>query len=74
MTTMTQLRSVRSKVVVQLTGPADHHSVPSHLAGRLIQITLALYLLPAFLIVLMVGGAGILVLKTYRGLTNLLVG
>jgi hypothetical protein len=31
-------------------------------AGRLVQVTLALYLLPALLIVLMVGGIGMLIL------------
>jgi hypothetical protein len=74
MTTMTQLRSVHSEVVGQLAEPADPHSVPYHFAGRLIQITLALYLLPAFLAVLMVGGVGILVLKACRGLGDLLEG
>jgi hypothetical protein len=74
MTAMTRLRSVRSDTVVELAGPADHYSALYYFTGRLIQITLALYLLPAFLIVLTVGGVGILVLKTYRGLTGLLEG
>jgi hypothetical protein len=72
MTTMTQLQSVHLEGVGQFAGPVDHDSVPYHLVGRLIQITLALYLLPAFLVVLMVGAVGILVLKTCRSLTNLL--
>lgn len=74
MTTMAQLRSVRSDLVVELAGPVDHHSVLYHFFGRLIQITLALYLLPAFLAVVVVGSIGILALKTYRRLTNLLEG
>jgi hypothetical protein len=74
MTTITQLRSVRSDAVVEVAEQADHHSALYHFFGRLIHITLALYLLPAFLVVLAVGSVGILVLKTYQGLTNLLEG
>lgn len=74
MTTMTQLRSVRSDAVLELAAPANHLAVLYHCVGRLIQITLALYLLPAFLVVLAVGGIGILVLNSYRGITNLLEG
>ena len=71
MTTMTQLRSVCSNVVVQLREPADEHSILYHIAGRLIQITLALYLLPAFLILLVVAGVGMLALRIGRILTDL---
>ena len=71
MTTMTQLRSMCSNVVVQLREPADEHSVLYHLAGRLIQITLALYLLPAFLILLVVAGVGMLALRIGRILADL---
>jgi hypothetical protein len=66
MATTAQLRSVRSHAVMQSAGPATELPVPYHLFGRLIQITLALYLLPALLAVLMVGGVGILVLKIDR--------
>ena len=47
------------------------HAVSHHLVGRLIQITLTLYLLPAFLVVLVVGGVGMVVLKIDRVLTDL---
>jgi hypothetical protein len=70
MTTMTQLRSASSQGVVQVTGPSEERSVVSHLAGRLIQITLALYLLPALLIVVVVGGVGILVLMVSQLFTS----
>ncbi len=40
------------------------------LRGRLIQMGLALYLVPALLIVLVVGGVGVLVLTTARCLTG----
>jgi hypothetical protein len=70
MTTMTQLRSASSQGVVQVTGPSGERSVVSHLAGRLIQITLALYLLPALLIVLVVGGVGILALMVSQLFTS----
>ena len=74
MTTMTQLQPVRSEGVGQFTGLANHDFVPYHFVGRLIQISLALYLLPAFLGGVLIGGVGILVLKTCRGLSNLLEG
>ena len=70
MTTMTQLRSASLQVVVQVTGPSEERSVVSHLAGRLIQITLALYLLPALLIVVVVGGAGNLALMVSQLFTS----
>jgi hypothetical protein len=38
------------------------------LAGKLIQVTLALYLIPALLIVLLVGGIGMLVLAVVDSL------
>jgi hypothetical protein len=66
MTMMTQLRSASSQAVVRITRPSEKHSVVSRLAGRLIQITLALYLLPALLIVVVVGGVGILALMVSR--------
>jgi len=44
----------------------DSRSVGGDLAGRLIQIALALYLIPALLVVLVVGGVGMLVLTVGR--------
>jgi hypothetical protein len=70
MTTMTRLRAASSEIVAQARGPSKERSFVSHLAGRLIQITLALYLLPALLIVLAVGGAGILSLMLSQPFTS----
>lgn len=63
MAIITELRSRPSKELVQLANPSVQEPVISHLAGRLIQVTLAFYLLPALLVVLAVGGLGILILK-----------
>jgi hypothetical protein len=43
---------------------ASKESAPNRFLPRLVQITLALYLLPALLIVLVVGSVGMLVLGT----------
>jgi hypothetical protein len=66
----TQLRFARSKAIVQRARASGEESSLSRLAGRLIQITLALYLLPALLAVLMVGGIGIFILKFSQLLTT----
>lgn len=42
--------------------------------GRLVPILLALYLTPALLVVLLVGGLGMLVLAAARGITSLIRG
>ena len=60
---MTELRPVRSTATIQFAWASEEESVLSHLAGRLIQITLALYLLPALLAVLVVGVLGTFILK-----------
>ena len=70
MAVMTQLPPARSKTIVQLSQALEEQSVVSHLAGRLIQVTLALYLLPALLAVLVVGGTGSFVLTFSQLLTN----
>jgi hypothetical protein len=64
------LRLARSRQI-------DRHAVtmekPSHagvVVGRLIQIALAVYLLPALLVVLFVGGLGMLVLAAGRLLSG----
>ena len=51
-------------------GPAP--STSTNLVCRLIQIALALYLIPAFLIVLLVGAVGMLVVGMVRLFTRLL--
>ena len=66
----TQLRPTRSKAIIQLAQTLDEESSISRLAGRLIQITLALYLLPALLAVLLVGGIGIFIFKFSQLLTT----
>jgi hypothetical protein len=63
MAILTGLRSRPSKELAQLANPSVQEPAISHLAGRLIQVTLAFYLLPALLVVLAVGGLGILILK-----------
>jgi hypothetical protein len=70
MTMMTQLEPVRSRAVVPITGLIKRGSIVDHFAGRLIQLTLALYLLPALVVVLAVGGVGILILKASQFLTG----
>jgi hypothetical protein len=70
MAVVTQLRSASSIAILQRAEFSEHQSVVSHLAGRLIQITLALYLLPALLAVLVIGGMGIVILKSSRLLTG----
>jgi hypothetical protein len=71
MTTMTQLQSVHVNAGAQFVESADVQAVSDHLIGRLIQIMLTLYLLPAFLVVFVVGGVGIVVLKINRILKDL---
>jgi hypothetical protein len=63
MAVMTQIRSVHSTTNVQLAHQLEEESVVFRLVGRAIQITLALYLLPALLAVLAVGGLGIFIFK-----------
>ena len=48
-------------------------STSTNLACRLVQIALVLYLMPAFLILLLVGAVGVLVVGTVRLFTRLLV-
>jgi hypothetical protein len=74
MAVMTQLRSAPLKVIVRMTKPPEGQSLVFHLAGRLIQITLAFYLLPAFLVVLLVGGVGILTIRISHFLTGAIGG
>jgi hypothetical protein len=49
---------------------------PAGVSGlsRLVQIVLALYLIPALLIVLAVGGCGMLILAVARALTTIMGG
>jgi hypothetical protein len=55
----------------------EKQAVASDLTGRLIQVALALYLLPALLVVLAVGSIGMLVVaasRLFAGLVRGLVG
>jgi serine kinase of HPr protein (carbohydrate metabolism regulator) len=70
MAVTTQLRYTHPKEIVQLAQAQEDESVASHLAGRLIQITLAIYLLPALMAVFVVGGVGICLLKFGQLLTG----
>ena len=63
-------RSTISRNVVWKSAPWNKYSVASDYAGRLIQIALALYLIPALLVVLAVGSVGIMAV----GVGRLLIG
>ncbi len=65
------LHSRSSSSVIGL-GESCSPSEKSSLRCRLIQMTLALYLIPAFLIVLLVGAVGILVVGVIRFFAHLL--
>jgi len=73
MTTITPSRSARLSPIVQVARSPKELSPGVRLAGRLIQMVLAVYLLPAFLVVLMVGGVGILIHKISQVLTGLII-
>ena len=62
----------RSNSSVLGPGESCAPSKESSLGCRLIQMTLALYLIPAFLIVLLVGAVGIMVVGVIRFFTRLL--
>jgi hypothetical protein len=63
-------KSARLRRFARQSPPHHSHSVSSHHAGRLIQIALALYLSPALLVVLAVGGVGMMVLTVGRLFTD----
>jgi len=62
----THQQSAGLQTVTRMSKLVDNRSVKRDLAGRLIQIALALYLVPALLVVLVVGGVGMLVLTVGR--------
>ena len=61
---------VRLRPVTQISQSRDDRSVGGDLAGRLVQVSLALYLIPALMVVLVVGGMGMLVLAIGRLFTG----
>jgi hypothetical protein len=69
---ITQSRSARSRTVTRAPGEVDKRPVGSDLAGRMIQIALALYLLPVLVIVVAVSCLGMLVLLVSRLVTGLI--
>jgi hypothetical protein len=67
--------SMRNRRDRGITGERPHGDAPGDGAGRpgpgrLIPILLALYLTPALLVVLLVGGVGMLVLASARGISS----
>ena len=67
---ITEQRSTRLRPIARLSATRDRRPVVSDHAGRLIQIALALYLLPALLVVLAVGGVGMTMLAVGRLVTG----
>ena len=67
---ITRSRPVRFQPVTLMEKSRDNRSVGSDLAGRMIQVGLALYLIPALMVVLVVGGVGMLVLTVGRLFTG----
>jgi hypothetical protein len=67
---MTEQRSARFRPIAPLSASRDRRFGASDHAGRFIQITLALYLIPALLVVLAVGGVGMMVLVIGRLVTG----
>ena len=59
-------RLVRSRRIDRRAVITEKPSHAGHLAGRVIQIALAIYLLPALLVVLSVGSVGMVVMAGRR--------
>ncbi len=70
----TQLRSAPFRAIGRMSGEMDGQAPGAPVLGRLIQVVLALYLIPALLIVLLVGGIGMLVLAIARVVTAVVYG
>jgi hypothetical protein len=68
----THLRTTQFRIPVEVSGAIRDRSEGTAGLCRLIQIALALYLIPALLVVLVVGGIGMVVLATARLLTAVL--
>jgi hypothetical protein len=65
----TRLRSIRLRGLLPVPMAGDERPEGTLWLGRLIQVVLALYLIPVLLVVLVVGGIGMLVLAVARLLT-----
>jgi len=62
----TQLRLVGLRTIPQTLGITEEQPTATDRVGRPIQIALALYLVPALVVVLVVGAVGMLILATAR--------
>jgi hypothetical protein len=69
-----QVRFVRAKASVRPAESTTGRSAGTFSFGRLIPMILALYLTPALLVVLLVGGIGLLVLAIARAITSIVYG
>jgi hypothetical protein len=67
---ITEQRSARLRPIAHLSASQDRRPIACDHAGRLIQIALALYLIPALLVVLAMGGVGMMVLVVGRFVTG----
>jgi len=70
----TQLQSARFRAIGRMSETMEGQVPGTTSLGRLIQVALAIYLLPALLIVLVVGGFGMLVLAVVRVLAAVVNG
>jgi hypothetical protein len=71
---ITHPRTTRSRIPVAASGAFSDRSEGTAWLSRLIQIALAIYLIPALLIVLVVGGLGMVVVAAARLLSVVLGG
>jgi len=71
---ITQPRSVPLRRAGRTSGAMDGPLAGVRGLSRLVQVALALYLIPALLIVLVVGGSGMLILAVARILTAIVYG
>jgi hypothetical protein len=67
---ISEQRPARLRPIARLAASENRRPVASDHAARLIQIALALYLIPALLVVLAVGGVGMMVLVVGRLVTD----
>ena len=70
----TRLRSAPFRVEGRTFVPTDEQPPAASGLSRLVQVALALYLIPALLIVLVVGGCGIVILAVARVVTAIMWG
>jgi hypothetical protein len=71
---ISRLRTPRWPSLARKARASDGQPAVTHRLDRLIQVALALYLIPALLIVLVVGGIGMLVLAVARLVTWVVCG